>query len=207
MCTPLLVAIPMMIVSTALSLAQASAAAQAQGEANQRAVEQAAAKATAQGIQANSASRQRAGVEARQRFDVDKAAAAQSGRNITAASNQNIKGNYLVDVTQALNLSAGEQQSAITVQSLYAHQAARLGAANTAQSNLNFVDSLPRGGSKGLAIAGAVVGGISTGLSVYGAASDAGLGKGAGPGTDTFSYTSPSEIGKLSVPSFSSLYE
>ena len=198
MCNPAIPAIIMGVVSAAMSAAQASQAARQQADANQRAAEQAAAKATAQNLQANAASRQKAAVEARQRLDVQKQASAQAGANVTSAAQQGLQGNYLADVSQALNLSEAEQQSAITVQSLFGQQAARYGAANTAQSNLNMVDTLPRGGSAGLAIGQAVVGGLSTGLSVYGAAADSGL-FGGKAGTETFVHN-PSRTVPSSPP-------
>ena len=202
MCTPAIAGLVVGIASAAISVAQANSAAQQQAEANKRAAQQAAAKATAQNLQANAASRQRSAVEARQRFDVDKQAAAQAGSNVAAAAEQGLKGNYLADVNQALSLSAAEQQSSITVQSLFSQHAGRLGAATTAQSNLNTVSNLPRGGSAGLAIGNALVGGLSSGLSVYGAASDSGLFSSGGSGTDTFTYDP--NVGKINTPSMTS---
>lgn len=184
------------VVSTALTVSQAKAAAAAQGEANQRAAEQAAAKATAKNLAANTALRQQASIEVRQRLDASKAHESQVGKNVVSAAEQGTYGNYLLDVSQAVNLSGAEEQSAITVQSLFAKQKARLSAASTSQSLLNEVDNLPTYDA-GLQIGGVVAGGLTEiGTGVL----NSGLFGEGGDGGETFTYADPSTIGTLETP-------
>tara|TARA_R100000808_G_scaffold6975_5_gene20492 strand:+ start:11555 stop:12172 length:618 start_codon:yes stop_codon:yes gene_type:complete len=178
MCTPLalgLITGTATVLSTATAITAAAQQANAQKEANQRAAEQAAAQATQKNYQANIAAQQEAAIETRERFNIRKAEQETLGSNIAEASASGLRGGYLQDVSQAIQLDAREQEAGLTVQRMFFESARRQGGAVTEMQRANMVDNLPSYDNTGLTITQGILGGLSTGLNVYSAGADSGF--------------------------------
>ena len=178
MCTPLILGITAAVTavaSTATSIAAQAQQAKAQKEANQRAAEQAAAQATQKNYQANIAAQQEAAIETRERFNIRKAEQEPLGSNIAEASASGLRGGYLQDVSQAIQLDAREQEAGLTVQRMFFESARRQGGAVTEMQRANMVDNLPSYDNTGLTITQGILGGLSTGLDVYSAGKASGF--------------------------------
>jgi len=172
------------VVSGVTAATNAQQQADAQAESNRIAAEQAAAQATAENIQANLAARQRAASETREMIGVEKQEAEIAAENTVGFSASGIQGNFIADVSSALSMDAGEKRGVISAQSLFESQSAELDAASTAQNLFNSNELLPTGSiSYGGDIAGAVLGGISSGVSAIGAIGNMTKGPSTSPST------------------------
>ena len=150
-------------VSIATSVASAAQQASQQSEANERAAEAARNQASAKNAAANLKARQEASIETRKRAEIEMVTAQLQGKN--KAELQGLSGNYLSEVFNATELNAADQQSALTVQSLFNEQNREFSGGITNAQLGNTISALPRGGSVGLTIGTSVMGGLSTGLS------------------------------------------
>ena len=149
-------------ISVATSVAGAAQQANQQSAANQRAAEDQSDQLSLRNSAANLQRQQQREIETREKFEVDKRLDQTRGQN--KAGFAGMQGNFLADVDRTVQLSASDQMSALTVQSMFNDQSTRLtGIANTAAAR-NAVNSLPRGGSAALTISSSVLQGASQGL-------------------------------------------
>ena len=161
------------VASTTTSVIAASNAAQAQEDSNQRAAEQAAKQASMRNAAQNQAAQEQATAEMRQRFSLEKERAQAQASN--QAQFAGMEGGFLGDVSNAVELSAADEKSALTVQGLFYDENAQIQGATTQLQMDNRIGNLPTGGSTGLTIASSLVDGLSTGVNVGGAVLSSGV--------------------------------
>ena len=161
------------VVSTGLSVAQASAAADAQAESNERSAQAAADQQSARSAQQNAKARELAMVKNRQAFNIERQGLEQQATN--AASQAGLEGNFIGDVSRALNLSVDEEQSALAVSTMFAQAEDVRAGKIFEQQRRNAVAKLPTGGSTALTIGSSLMDGIGQGINTGAAAYNSGL--------------------------------
>jgi hypothetical protein len=191
------------IISSSVSAAMQAENAQKQADAQARqskiAAEQAASAATAQNLKDNLAARQSAVAANAESLAAAAQAALQMGENTTAGINSGVSGNYILDVTQALEFDADVTQGHIALQHQMKMDSAMLAGADTAQLKFNKDENLPPGGE--IDLTGVVVGAVGSSIGAVGGAAGSLL---SGPTKSTSDFTIKPVSGTVSVPSFSS---
>ena len=168
------------IASMALTVGTSVSAANAQGRQNQRAAETAARARALESAKLGASMRQSAEIATRKKLGIERARISAQGEAMAQAAETGGKGNFLQAIQRNVNLQAGDKVSAVVAQQALAKERGFFSNAESNQRLAGRIAGLPEVPNMGLAIAGGIAGGASTGLNTYAAGQSSGLWKALG---------------------------